>query len=155
MKPAAVLLGVAIVITVAGCARTPGGDRLPGRLVSVDDTGGGEHGIGRGWMLAVPADRAADLWAAGGLPEAPAALLDVRVELAEPEIDELGGVIAEITDAGRFRLDAPEGPGVICWLLSAEADDVMFSRGCAEVDVPSDGTLRATWGEAGFFVEVE
>jgi hypothetical protein len=150
------LLGsvVAAAVVVTGCARTPGGDGLAGRLVGIDDTGRGDYELGGGWIAAVPADRASELWDSGGLSEQPAELTHAQIEIDEADLVDLDGVLAEVTDAGRFRLDVPPGPAIICWLEPAEAAGIMFSWGCSEVDVPSDGKLEASWGEGGFFVAV-
>jgi len=145
-----VVTGLVVGLALAGCASTPGDDGLSGRLVGVDDAGGGDHDLGGGWVVAVPEDRSDELWSPQGRPDD---LAHARVELDESALSALGGARAEVTDSGGFRLDAPAGPALVCWEVPTERDDLMRSRGCHSLDVPADGSLRATWGEGGFFVE--
>lgn len=143
------------VLIFSGCSDTPDGPGLPGRLVGVDDAGLGEYEAGGGALAVVPADRVTDLWDVGGLPGPPADLAHAQFSLGEADVADLDGVVARLTEEGRFRLDAPPGPTVVCWLGPDGDPGVLSSRGCAELDLPDEGALTATWGEGGFGIAVD
>lgn len=148
------LVGAAVLLAVAGCAGTPAGDGLAGRMVGVDDTGLPDHPLDDGAILAVPADRAADLWAATDPAGSPADPAHAGAHLPRKAVAGLDGTVAAITDSGRFRLDAPAGPAVVCY-AGDPWQDTLTLWGCAELELPPDGTLRGTWGEGGFAFAID
>lgn len=150
----AVAVGLMAALVLSGCDGAPAGEGLVGRVVAIDDTGLGDSATGGGWLVAVPASRAPDLWATTDEGERPADLAHAGVELDQTGVEALDGVVAEVTDKGWFRLDAPAGPAVVCWIVPAEGGPTV-SRGCSEIDLPEDGRLTAKWGEGGFSLRVE
>lgn len=147
------LIGLLVALGLAGCAVTPGGEGLAGRMVGVDDTGLPDRPLGGGAILAVPAARAPDLWAAADLPGAPDDLAHLGTRVPRKAVAGIEGAFAAITDSGRFRLDAPAGPAVVCY-ADGTASDTLRLWGCTELDLPPDGDLRGSWGEGGFHIEV-
>ncbi|PVG81879.1 hypothetical protein DDE18_14250 [Nocardioides gansuensis] len=123
-----------------------GGDGLEGRSVLVDDTGLGDASDGGGWMLVLPAERAPDLWAEVGEPDD---LRRASFTLDQAAAEGLGGTLAEVDGDGDYALDAT-GPTLLC-RLPEEAN----SRGCAEIDLPTSGTVVTSFGEGGFNARVE
>jgi hypothetical protein len=129
-------------------------------MVGVDDTGLPDHADGGGWVAAIPAehldallDRAArDDW------RPPVTHLPyVRLPLDEETVGSWGGEVAAVDARGRFTIGRDEsgeppvtGAAILCRLV--EGTEVVITRGCAELTLPERGTLRATWGEAGFHV---
>lgn len=150
----ALLVVAAVTLAIPGCALAPGGDGLAGRMVGVDDTGLPDHPLGGGAILAVPADRELDLWAATEPAGVPADWAHAGVRLPRKAVAGLDGAVAGITRSGRFRLDAPAGPAVVCYVGDL-AEDGLTLWGCAELELPPGGALRGTWGEGGFAVAID
>ncbi|ADG73316.1 hypothetical protein Cfla_0399 [Cellulomonas flavigena DSM 20109] len=103
--------GAALVIALApalvGCSGTVEG--LPGRFVSVDDTGLGDNPVEDGWIAALPGVLAEDLWPdVGPAPVPDLGYLDHRIE--RTDVDSSGGVLAPLGRGGRFGLDVPPAP---------------------------------------------
>ena len=71
--------------------------------------------------------------------------------LSEGDVEELGGTVAHIDDGGNFRPGAVPGRYIVCYW----PDDVGGRvTGCDAIELPADGVLEATWGEAGFDIRV-
>ena len=133
---------------------TPDGPGLAGEIVGHDDTGLSDYPVGDGWIVAVPADKAPALWADEDLPADFTDYAHLGFDLRDADLAAVDGVRVPVTSNGQFRLDAPPGPSVVCW-MEPVGDGPMHSRGCTEIDLPDEGRLKGHWGEGGFFVEVE
>ena len=140
---------------VAGCTPSaPDGPGLAGTIVARDDTGLGDQPIDAGTIVAVPAAQAGALWALADLGEAPGDVRHLGADVTQDALVDLGATRAAITPEGRFRLDAPAGPAVVCWADPTTAEGTMRLRGCYDVDLPASGELEASWSEGGFGVSV-
>ncbi|NUU19157.1 hypothetical protein HP550_18060 [Cellulomonas humilata] len=141
--------GAALVLAgvVAGCSAPANG--VQGRLVAIDDTGLADVPLEDGWIVALPGPGGIDrLW-----PD-----LDERVpddqlryfhEPLDPDaVTEAGGIVAPVGGGGRFTLDVPAGPTLLCRLVDAEV------QGCAAVELLDGHGVHATVGEGGFFVTI-
>ena len=127
----------------------PGKGGVTGRKWSSDDTGLPDFISTEGRFLVIPGVTVREVW--------PDDKADPQKELfkyfsAEYDFEELqdqyGATIAEVQFNGRFRVLAPKGPVVICLL-----DPGMF--GCSELELPENGSLRASRGIGGFWLEVK
>jgi hypothetical protein len=143
-----------VALALAGCASTPDGPGLAGSIVGHDDTGRADYPVGDGWIVAAPAETAAILWADEQLPADITDFAHLGFDLRDADLAAADAVRVPVTSSGQFRLDAPPGPSVVCWLQSG-GNGPMRSVGCTEIDLPEDGRLKGHWGEGGFFVEVE
>ncbi|WP_315098910.1 hypothetical protein [uncultured Cellulomonas sp.] len=140
---------VAAVLVVAVCAACAGPVQgVQGRLVGIDDTGLSDHAIEEGWVAALPGVTAADLWP--DLPDGELRYAAGRLEAGD--VTAAGGVVAPVGGGGRFSLDVPAGPTLVCWARGTV--DELSTSGCGELDLPEDGRVRATFGEGGFSVSV-
>ena len=152
-RASAVAALVTIALALAGCASTPDGTGLAGSIVGKDDTGLPDYPVGDGWIVAAPAGKAATMWAGEDVPADITDYAHLGFDLLDADIAAADAVRAPVTSNGQFRLDAPPGPSVVCWVLPV-ADGPPRSRGCTEIDLPAQGRLKGSWGEGGFFVEV-
>ena len=125
------------------------GRRCAGRLVAIDDTGLADVPLEDRWIVALPGPGGIErLW-----PD-----LDERVpddqlryfhEPLDPDaVTAAGGIVAPVGDGGRFTLDVPAGPTLLCRLVDAEV------QGCAAVELLDGHGVHATVGEGGFFVTI-
>ena len=148
------LAGVAVV---ASCglafgyldAQPPGEGGVTGRYVGVDDTGNRDLPLDDGTFLVIPGATVLEVWPDVAEPSDGPNYRNIRPHV---DIDELGAqfgaVLVEVQPNGRFRVTTPPGPTVVCLSLGSTV------AGCVEIDLPEDGSLRATFGEAGFSIRV-
>lgn len=129
-------------------AQPPGSGGVTGKLVGQSDVGLPDGALGHGTFLVVPGVTVHDLWPdVAGPGDGPvfqyiAPTLDV-----DALVEDVHAVLVEVQPDGRFRINAPAGPAVVCLL---EASSIV---GCVEIDLPERGSLRAARGEGGFFIE--
>lgn len=137
-----------MLVTLLLLATTACGEGgLSGRSVLVDDTGRDDSPDGGGWVLALPADRAADLWSAvGGRPDD---LRHARFPVDEATAEDVGGVLVEVSDDGEYSLE-DAGPTLLCRVPPEGS-----AYGCAEIDLPATGEVVTSFGEGGFSAQVE
>ena len=137
-----------LAAVLAGCGDGAG---LRGTAVTVQDVEGlGDQDLESGWVVAVPAASAHDLWPGGALPpddELPYA----SAPLSRTQVEGAGGAVGVIDD-GEFDLDAPAGEHLLCLVRAGGEGE--RARGCGYADLPSSGRLEVTTGEAGFRVAV-
>lgn len=150
-----VILGGLVALAIAGGltylyvdSQPPGSGGVTGKLVAESDIGLPDAALGDGTLLVIPGVTVHDVWPdVAGPGEGPvfqyiAPRLDVDA-LAE----DFDAVLVEVQPNGRFRINAPAGPAVVCLL---EGSSVV---GCVEIDLPERGSLRASRGEGGFHIE--
>jgi hypothetical protein len=142
---------------LAACGPNPAGSGgLVGHMSGTSDVAGqpGDPAIGGGVLAIIP------LAAMGGPFGEPAdedpvanprAWSHLSVQLSQMEVARLGGKVATIDGDGDFRVKAPPGEYAVCYWPSPTGTRIW---GCSAVELPTDGELKAFWGEAGFHVKV-
>jgi hypothetical protein len=151
--PVLVLSGTLLV----ACGPNPAGSGgLVGQVRGTSDVEGqrGDPGVGGGGIGAVPISALDAFWQEVGEEPVtdPAEWSSVRWDLTRPDVQRLGGVVAEVEEDGAFRLHASPGEHVVCyWPSRGEASSV---TGCDAVVLPEEGGLDASIGEAGFDIRV-
>lgn len=132
------------LFALAGCG---GPEAIEGTVVAVDDTGKDDRPLGGGWVAVLDdgslreflGGAGIDVPSSGDLPYAAGRVL-------RDDVTRAGGILAAIDEDGRFALRAT-GRHTVCRLAEAPQVDVL--HGCAVVDLPADGRLRLSVGEAG------
>lgn len=151
-----VLLGTLGAVAVAGGltyayldAQPPGEGGVTGRYIAVDDTGFRDRPIDDGTFLVIPGATVLGIWPGVAEPSDGPNYRNIRPRV---DVDELaaqyGAVRVEVQSDGRFRITTPPGPTIVCLLFLDTVD------GCVEIDLPERGSLRATFGIAGFSIRV-
>ena len=140
---ATVLLAVPLV-TVAGCG---GPDGIEGKVVAVDDTGQKDRPLGGGWVAVLEDGSLLDFLGKAGI-DVPSSddLPYVGGRVLHDDVTAAGGVLATIDEDGKFALEV-SGRHTVCRMTEAAQVDVL--HGCAVVDLPQDGRLQLSVGEAG------
>ena len=114
----------------------------------------GASAIGGGGLAAIPlAAMDSRFWdLTGEKPVAnPLAWSSLTPQLSRAQVAQLGGTVASIDDDGDFRLHARPGEYAVCYWPSGIGGTIW---GCTAVELPTEGELRATFGEAGFHIGV-
>jgi hypothetical protein len=138
---------VAVLALVLGCSAPA--DGVSGRLVAIDDTGLPDSPIEDGWIVALPGPGGIErLW-----PDLDERVTDDELRYIHEDLDpdavtERGGVVVPVGRGGRFTLDVPAGPTLIC-----RYDGVQV-QGCADVGLLDGHGVHATVGEGGFTVTI-
>ena len=146
------LLTVVVLGIVAGIVYfnypPPGKGGVTGRFWDTDDTGLPDTISNEGTFLVIPGVTVREVWPKQTEDyENPwYSHLSVKYDFEQLQ-DQYGATLAEVQFNGRFRIHAPDGPVVIC--------SVRGGSGCKELDLPKRGSLRATRGEGGFWIEVK
>lgn len=104
-----------------------------------------------GWVVAIPAERAADVLALAGEDRTESDLRYTWFAMSVRTAQRLGGTTGEVDGAGRFRL-AARGDVLLCRLVGDRRSDLQTARGCARTVLPETGVVRVTNGEAGLQV---
>lgn len=132
------------MLALSGCG---GPDGLEGSVVAVDDTGKDDRPLGGGWVAVLGDDALLDFLGQAGI-DVPGSddLPYVGGRVLRDEVTRTGGVLAPIDEDGKFALRVT-GRRTLCRLVEAPQVDVL--RGCAVVDLPANGRLRLSVGEAG------
>lgn len=136
--------GLLALTTVTGCG---GADGLQGTLRTADTQGEDGAPMVGGWVALLTAEQAAAFWDQSGLnrPEA-GDLAHVEGRVRHEAVAESGGTLIPVDDDGKFTTSLT-GPRHLCVLREFPQVDVL--RGCAEMDLPADGTLDITVGDDG------
>lgn len=155
----AAISGVAITLVLGlltACGPTPAGSGgLVGRMMGIDDTGLPDHAIGGGGLAVLPVDvMDGPFWeATGEMPITnPDEWVNVVAKLSEADVAELGGTTSVIEEDGDFRITARPGEYVVCYWLGHVGVRV---TGCADLELPREGELAASYGEGGFGIAVK
>lgn len=145
-----VVVGAAVVAGLAYAyvdARPPGSGGVTGRYFGEDDTGLGSHPADGGTLLVIPGVTVHDVWPEHADPDEGPVFDDFSPTLQLDELaEDFDAELVEVQSNGRFRINAPSGPAVVCLL-----DEALI--GCVEIDLPESGSLRASRGEGGFYIE--
>lgn len=150
-----VLLSVGAVVAIAASipvvyynAPIPGEGDVTGRYWAVDDTGLPDRPFGEDTFLVIPGATVHDLWPEEATHEYSHFEIHQRVD-GDDLVATYGATVVEVQPNGRFRINAPPGPTVICL---GGLHGVSF---CSELDLTAGAKLRATWGEGGFGIWVD
>lgn len=129
-------------------AQPPGSGGVTGKFVGQSDVGLPDGALGDGTFLVVPGVTVYDLWPdVVGPGDGPVfQYIDPKLDV-DALAEDFDAVLVDVQPNGRFRINAPAGPAVVCLL---EASSVV---GCVEIDLPERGSLRAARGEGGFYIE--
>lgn len=132
------------MLALTGCG---GPDGLEGTVVAVDDTGKDDRPLGGGWVAVLGDAALLDFLGQAGI-DVPGSgdLPYVGGRVLRDEVTRAGGVLAPIDEDGKFALTAT-GRHTVCRLVEAPQVDVL--HGCAVVDLPANGRLQLSVGEAG------
>ena len=156
-------LGVALSLAMgvlAACgsnAPDPAGSGgLVGRMSGTSDVEGqpGLGSIGGGGLAVIPiAAMEGPFWdLVGEEPVAnPLAWSHLTPKLGQVQVAELGGKATAIDGDGDFRLHVRPGDYAVCYWRNGIGGRV---AGCSAVELPAEGELKATRGEAGFHIGV-
>ncbi|WP_173406135.1 hypothetical protein [Actinotalea ferrariae] len=130
-------------------------DGVVGTVVAVSDVSGiPDAPDPDGWVVTLPTAAVDDVLALAGEGTLERELRYSRFTMAPETVDELGGTVAEVDGAGRFRLDVV-GERLVCRLSASRWNGEVGAAGCVRADLPAGGVVRVTLGEAGLAVEVE
>jgi len=154
------LAGVALVLAMsllAACGPNPAGSGgLVGHMSGTSDVAGqpGDPDVGGGVLAVIPiVAMDGPFWdLTGEDPVAnPLAWSHLTAQLSQAQVARLGGELATIEDDGDFRVTATPGEYAVCYRHSPAASRIW---GCSAVELPTEGELGASWGEAGFHIGV-
>lgn len=126
----------------------PGVGEVTGRYWAVDDTGLPDRPLSDETFLVIPGATVADIWPEDATHDYSHFEINQRVD-GDDLVATYGASVVEVQPNGRFRVDAPPGPTIICLGSLTGVDD------CSELDLYDGASLRATWGEGGFGIWVE
>lgn len=156
---AAGILTLAVAL-LAGCATAApnptGSGGLVGRMSGTSDVEGqpGDPAAGGGGLAVIPvAAMDGPFWQLTGEEQVadPREWSYLTPQLSEEQVTELGGAVALIDGTGAFRVIVPAGEYAVCYWPGDVGGRV---TGCDAIDLPAEGELDATWGEAGFHISV-
>ena len=159
----AVLTGVALALAVgvlAACGvdgpDPAGSGGLVGHMSGTSDVAGqpGDPAVAGGSLAVIPiAAMDGPFWDLTG--EAPVgnplAWSHLTPQLSQAQVTRLGGTVASIDGDGDFRIHAQPGEYAVCYWRNGSGGGV---AGCSAVELPAEGELEATRGEAGFHIGV-
>ena len=138
---------VAAALALAGLTGCGGPDAVSGTLRTADAKGKDGAPMVGGWIAVLTDAQAADFWAQSGIDQpTDDGLAFVAGRVRHEAIAETGGTLVTVDDAGKFTTTVT-GRHQLCVLR--ELPQVDLVRGCAAVDLPSDGTLAITVGDDG------
>ena len=143
----AATLTLALVLPLLALTACGGPEGIEVTVVAVHDTGQDDRPLGGGWVAVLDdgslreflSGAGLDVPSSGDLPYAGGRVL-------HDDVTRAGGVLAVVDEDGTFALRAT-GRHTVCRVAEAPQVDVL--RGCAVVDLPTDGRLRLSVGEAG------
>jgi hypothetical protein len=139
----ALLLALPLV-AVGGCG---GPDGLEGTVVEVDATGKGDQPVGGGWVAVLEDDALLGFLAGAGIDVPGRADLPYAAgRVLHDDVTRSGGSLAAVDQDGRFALTVT-GRHTVCRLVEAPQVDLL--KGCAVVDLPTDGRLTLSVGDTG------
>jgi hypothetical protein len=153
---ASAVLSLAMSV-LAACGPNPAGSGgLVGHMSRTSDVAGqpGDPDVGGGMLAIVPiVAMDGPFWGLTGEdPVAnPLAWSHLTAQLSQAQVTRLGGKVATIDRDGDFRVKAPSGEYAVCYWPSPAGSRIW---GCSAVELPTEGELKAFWGEAGFHIGV-
>lgn len=126
----------------------PGVGEVTGRYWAVDDTGLPDMPMGDETFLVIPGATVADVWPAQATHDY--SHFEIHQRVAGGDLmATYGASVVEVQPNGRFRVDAPPGPTIIC------RGSLIGVDYCSELDLYDGASLRAVSGEGGFSIWVE
>lgn len=133
-----------------------GSGGLVGHLSATSDVAGqdGDPAVGGGGLAVIPiAAMDGPFWDLAGQEPItdPRGWSYLVFQLDEAQVAELGGTVVPIDDDGDFRITVPPGDYGVCRWPEEIGGAV---TGCDAVDLPAEGKLEGTVGEAGFRIRV-
>ncbi len=114
----------------------------------------GDPALGRGGLAVIPIEKMhGAFWELTGAEQVvdPRGWAVIVAVLSQDDVSVLGGEAVPIDSEGEFRVTAPAGEYAICYWPGAIGGRV---TGCDALDLPAQGELDATWGEAGFHIDL-
>jgi hypothetical protein len=150
------LLMGALAACGSGAPDPAGKGGLVGHMSGTSDVAGqpGLGSIGGGGLAAIPiAAMDGPFWELTGEdPVAdPLAWSYLTPQLDRAQVARLGGEVASIDGDGDFRLHVRPGEYAVCYWHNGTEGRI---TGCSAVELPAEGELEATRGEAGFHIGV-
>jgi len=157
---AGAVLSLAVPL-LAACGPDPAGSGgVVGHMSGTSDVAGlpGNPDIGGGGLAVIPiAAMDGPFWELTGAERVadPQAWVNLAPQLSEAQVVQMGGTVAPIEDDGDFRLIVPPGEHLVCYWSGDMPGDIGGTVwGCAAVELPTEGELKASWGEGGFHIGV-
>jgi hypothetical protein len=133
-----------------------GSGGLVGHVSGTSDVAGqwGDPAVGGGGLAVIPiAAMDGPFWELTGKEQVadPLAWSHLTPNLSRAQVIQLGGTVASIDADGDFRLHLRPGEHAVCYWPHGTGGR---TTGCAAAELPAEGELRATFGEAGFHIDV-
>jgi len=154
---AALSIAMAVLAACGSASPDPAGSGgLVGHMSGTSDVAGqpGDPAIGGGGLAVIPIaamDRPFwDLTAEEPVAN-PLAWSHLTPQLSQAQVTQLGGTVASIDGDGDFRLHVRPGEHAVCYWRNGIGGRV---AGCSAVELPAEGELKATRGEAGFHIGI-
>jgi hypothetical protein len=154
---AALSLAIGVLAACGLNAPDPAGKGgLVGHISGTSDVAGqpGDPAIGGGGLAVIPiAGMDGRFWdLTGDEPVAnPLAWSHLTTQLSPAQVTQLDGTVASIDGDGDFRLHVRPGVYAVCYWRNGIGGRV---AGCSAVELPTEGEIKATRGEAGFHIGV-
>ena len=149
---AAALVVTVSLVALVGCG---GPDGIEGTVVAVTGSGTSskDRALGGGWIAVLEDDSLLGFLTGSGI-DAPTTdeLPSLAGRVLHDDVTRAGGTLATIDADGKFTLRAT-GRHTVCRLV--EAGQVDLLKGCAVVDLPTNGRLRLSTGEAGLHAALD
>ena len=129
---------------------------LVGHMSGTSDVEGqpGDPAAGGGGLAVIPiAAMDGPFWDLTGeeLVADPQGWAYLAPQLSEVNVSQLGGKVVPIDGEGNFGLSVPPREYAVCYW---PGDIGGRLTGCDAVELPTEGELEASWGEAGFHISV-
>ena len=154
---AALSLAMGVLAACGSDAPDPAGSGgLVGHMSGTSDVAGqpGDPAVGGGGLAVIPiAVMDGPFWdLTAEEPVAnPLAWSHLTPQLSQAQVTQLGGKVASIDGDGDFRLHVRPGEYAVCYWRDGIGGRI---AGCSAVELPTEGELEATRGEAGFHIGV-
>ncbi len=148
-KASALVALVACVVSLGACS---GDADTGGSMHSVDDTGRPPSPIEEGWMVALPASEATwDLL--GARPES--GHIERTAKIERGDVLDAGGVWQPLGARGSFELPVTPGEWAVCYLPNPDDAGPLGVAGCNVLQLEEGSRIDASWGESGFWAELD
>ena len=133
-----------------------GSGGLVGHMSGTSDVAGqwGDPAVGGGGLAMIPiAAMDGPFWELTGEERVadPLAWSHLTPHLSRAQVIQLGGTVASIDGDGDFRLHLRPGEYAVCYWSHGTGGR---TTGCSAAVLPTEGELKATFGEEGFHIDV-
>lgn len=140
----------------AGSPDPAGSGGLVGHMSGTSDVAGqsGDPAVGGGGLAVIPIAAMDDrFWELTGEERVadPQGWAYLSPQLSEAHVSQLDGKVAHIDGDGDFRMSAPPGEYAVCYWPHGIEGRV---TGCDVLELPTEGELKASFGEGGFHISV-